>query len=678
MRHIFQRLLPRRLWLAGLPCLALLGCVQSHNKPAIDTPAEEKIPVYQLADYLSTECSDIWALQGKSTETNPLYWLRAMDCADRLMPAQSRQQARQYDDGNWQNTFKQGILLADAKITPYERRQLVARIDALSTEIPAQVRPLYQLWRDGQALQLQLAEERQRYSKLQQSSDSELDTLRQQHHVLQQQLELTTRKLENLTDIERQLSTRKPAGNFSPDTPHESEKPAPSTMRSLLMSHKPAHLLLVDDDPGLLKLLGLRLTSEGYSVVTAESGAEGLRVLNREKVDLVISDLRMDEMDGMQLFAEIQKVQPGMPVIILTAHGSIPDAVAATQQGVFSFLTKPVDKDALYQAIDDALEQSAPATDERWREAIVTRSPLMLRLLEQARLVAQSDVSVLINGQSGTGKEIFAQAIHNASPRNSKPFIAINCGALPEQLLESELFGHARGAFTGAVSNREGLFQAAEGGTLFLDEIGDMPAPLQVKLLRVLQERKVRPLGSNRDIDIDVRIISATHRDLPKAMTRGEFREDLYYRLNVVSLKIPALAERTEDIPLLANHLLRQAAERHKPFVRAFSTDAMKRLMTASWPGNVRQLVNVIEQCVALTSSPVISDALVEQALEGENTALPTFVEARNQFELNYLRKLLQITKGNVTHAARMAGRNRTEFYKLLSRHELDANDFKE
>ncbi|EEU9596237.1 two-component system response regulator GlrR [Escherichia albertii] len=444
------------------------------------------------------------------------------------------------------------------------------------------------------------------------------------------------------------------------------------------MSHKPAHLLLVDDDPGLLKLLGLRLISEGYSVVTAESGAEGLRVLNREKVDLVISDLRMDEMDGMQLFAEIQKVQPGMPVIILTAHGSIPDAVAATQQGVFSFLTKPVDKDALYQAIDDALEQSAPATDERWREAIVTRSPLMLRLLEQARLVAQSDVSVLINGQSGTGKEIFAQAIHNASPRNGKPFIAINCGALPEQLLESELFGHARGAFTGAVSNREGLFQAAEGGTLFLDEIGDMPAPLQVKLLRVLQERKVRPLGSNRDIDIDVRIISATHRDLPKAMARGEFREDLYYRLNVVSLKIPTLAERTEDIPLLANHLLRQAAERHKPFVRAFSTDAMKRLMAAAWPGNVRQLVNVIEQCVALTSSPVISDALVEQALEGENTALPTFVEARNQFELNYLRKLLQITKGNVTHAARMAGRNRTEFYKLLSRHELDANDFKE
>ncbi|CDH24432.1 two-component system response regulator GlrR [Xenorhabdus bovienii] len=440
----------------------------------------------------------------------------------------------------------------------------------------------------------------------------------------------------------------------------------------------PARLLLVDDDPGILKLLGMRLTSEGFRVTTAESGHEALRLLAKEKADLVISDLRMDEMDGMALFAEIQKQHPGMPVIILTAHGSIPDAVAATQQGVFSFLTKPVDRDALYKAIDAALELSKPAIDGQWCEQIVTRSPLMLRLLEQAKMVAQSDVSVLINGQSGTGKEVLAQAIHRVSPRVKKPFIAINCGALPEQLLESELFGHAKGAFTGAVSSREGLFLAAQGGTLFLDEIGDMPLALQVKLLRVLQERKIRPLGSNRDIDIDVRIISATHRDLPKAMQRNEFREDLYYRLNVVNMKIPALNERAEDIPLLANHLLRASAKRHKPFVRSFSTNAMKCLMAASWPGNVRQLVNVIEQCVALTTAPVISDALVMQALEGENTALPTFVEARGQFELHYLRKLLQMTKGNVTHAARMAGRNRTEFYKLLARHELDANDFKE
>lgn len=439
-----------------------------------------------------------------------------------------------------------------------------------------------------------------------------------------------------------------------------------------------ASLLLVDDDPSLLKLLGMRLSSEGFQVSTAASGEEALKLLRRERIDLVLSDLRMDEMDGMALFAEIQKHQPGMPVIILTAHGSIPDAVAATQQGVFGFLTKPVDRDALYKAIDEALAQSIPAGDDGWREHIVTRSPLMLRLLEQARMVAQSDVSLLINGQSGTGKEVLAQAIHRVSPRGGRAFIAINCGALPEQLLESELFGHAKGAFTGAVSSREGLFQAANGGTLFLDEIGDMPLSLQVKLLRVLQERKVRPLGSNHDIDVNVRIISATHRDLPKAMAKGEFREDLFYRLNVVNLKLPALHERAEDIPLLANHLLREAASRHKPFVRSFSTDAMKRLMAASWPGNVRQLVNVIEQCVALTSAPVISEALVEQALEGENTALPTFVEARNTFELHYLRKLLQITRGNVTQAARIAGRNRTEFYKLLSRHELEANDFKE
>ena len=444
------------------------------------------------------------------------------------------------------------------------------------------------------------------------------------------------------------------------------------------MVRQAAKLLLVDDDPSLLKLLGMRLRSEGYQVTTAGSGPEALRLLQKEKIELVISDLRMDEMDGLALFGEIQKRHTNLPVIILTAHGSIPDAVSATQQGVFSFLTKPVDKDALYKAIDEALAQQAPVSDDRWREAIVTRSSLMLRLLEQAHMVAQSDVSVLINGQSGTGKEMLAQAIHAASPRNGKPFVAINCGALPEQLLESELFGHAKGAFTGAVSARDGLFKTAGGGTLFLDEIGDMPQPLQVKLLRVLQERKVRPLGSDHDIEIDVRIISATHRDLPKAMEKKEFREDLFYRLNVVNLKIPALHQRTEDIPLLANHLLRQAAERHKPQIRSFSVDAMKRLMAASWPGNVRQLVNVIEQCVALSSSPVISDALVEQALSGENSALPTFAEARNQFELNYLRKLLQMTKGNVTNAARLAGRNRTEFYKLLSRHELDASDFKE
>ena len=445
---------------------------------------------------------------------------------------------------------------------------------------------------------------------------------------------------------------------------------------------KPARLLLVDDDPGLLKLLGMRLVSEGYSVVTAESGPEALRVLGREKVDLVISDLRMDEMDGLQLFSEIQKGLPGMPVIILTAHGSIPDAVAATQQGVFSFLTKPVDKDALYKAIDEALEQRSPATDEAWRQAIVTRSPLMLRLLEQAGMVAQSDVSVLINGQSGTGKEIVAQAIHNASPRHDKPFVAINCGALPEQLLESELFGHARGAFTGAVSNREGLFQAAEGGTLFLDEIGDMPVALQVKLLRVLQERKVRPLGSNRDIEINVRIISATHRDLPKAMARGEFREDLFYRLNVIHLLLPPLRERREDIALLANHFLQKFSAENQRDMIEIDPAAMSRLTAWPWPGNIRELSNVIERAVVMSTGavifaedlpapfrqPVSKGGEVKAAQPGERN----LKEEIKREERRIIMEVLEQQEGNRTRSALMLGISRRALMYKLQEYGID------
>ncbi|WP_276571226.1 two-component system response regulator GlrR [Billgrantia sulfidoxydans] len=441
-----------------------------------------------------------------------------------------------------------------------------------------------------------------------------------------------------------------------------------------------AHVLLVDDDVSLLRLLGMRLESRGYRVTTAESGAEALRKLAAERPDIVLSDLRMDEMDGLALFQAIQREVPGLPVIILTAHGSIPDAVNATQQGVFSFLTKPVDRDELFSAIDEALTHLPTGNgddSEAWRASIITRSPEMERVLEQARMVASSDVSVLITGPSGSGKELLARAIHDASPRANKPFVAINCGALPEQLLESELFGHAKGAFTGAVSDHKGLFQAAEGGTLFLDEIGDMPLPLQVKLLRALQERQIRPLGSTQSIPVNVRILSATHRDLSQAMHQGEFREDFFYRLNVVNLKLPALKDRAEDVPLLARHLVAQAAERHKPFVKGFSPEALNLLATSAWPGNVRQLVNVVEQCVALTRSPMIPEALVAQALAAEDCALPTFNDARASFERSYLVKVLKITEGNVTQAARIAGRNRTDFYKLLSRHELEPSTFK-
>jgi two-component system response regulator GlrR len=357
----------------------------------------------------------------------------------------------------------------------------------------------------------------------------------------------------------------------------------------------------------------------------------------------------------------------------MTAHGSIPEAVAATQRGVFGFLTKPLNNTELRDILSKAVHQSHIPSKDEWRQEIVTRSKGMEQLLEQAYRVAQRDVSVLITGASGTGKELLARAIHSASPRARRPFVAINCGALPEHLLESELFGHTKGAFTGAVTEHAGLFREADGGTLFLDEIGDMPLPLQVKLLRALQERQIRPVGSAKSIPIDVRVLSATHRDLKQAMAEQSFREDLYYRLNVVNLQLPSLRERAEDIPLLARHVLQQSAERHQVQVNRFSEDAMQALVTAQWPGNVRQLVNVVEQCVALTNSPVVSLALVEQALSQNRSFWPTLSEARDQFERQYLIRVLKMAEGNVTRAAELAGRNRTDLHKLLKKHDLSA-----
>jgi two-component system response regulator GlrR len=298
-------------------------------------------------------------------------------------------------------------------------------------------------------------------------------------------------------------------------------------------------------------------------------------------------------------------------------------------------------------------------------------------LLAQARRVAASDASVCIFGASGTGKELLARAIHRASPRGEAPFVAVNCGAIPEGLLESELFGHKKGSFTGAISDRRGLFQAAQGGTLFLDEIGDMPLPLQVKLLRALEERKVRLVGSHESHDIDVRVIAATHRKLEERIASGEFREDLYYRLNVVKLYIPTLAERREDIPLLANHFLSRLAERYRKERLGLSPEAMPLLVAAQWRGCVRQLWYVIVLAVALAPTEVIPESLVRQALDAGDTTLTPLDEARRAFERDYLVRILKITGGNVTKAARLAGRNRTEFYRLLERHSLEPGMFK-
>jgi two-component system response regulator GlrR len=443
-------------------------------------------------------------------------------------------------------------------------------------------------------------------------------------------------------------------------------------------------ILLVDDDPDLLKLISLRLTSAGYRVRTADSGETALATIAVERPATVITDLRMPGIDGLQLFEAIHRQHPALPVIILTAHGTIPDAVNATQRGVFGYLTKPFDSQDLLQKVAGALEVSggdAPGSEStagHWRSSIITRSPRMEGLLRQAKLVADSDASVLIFGESGTGKELLARAIHEASPRSARPFVAVNCGAIPSDLLESELFGHARGAFTGAVQSHKGLVQAADGGTLVLDEIGDMPLPLQVKLLRVLQEGEVRPVGSTQPIPVDVRMISATHRDLDSQREQGLFREDLYYRLNVVSLNLPALADRREDIPLLAGHILQRLAERYRKPPLSLAPDAMALLIAAPWPGNVRQLLNLLEQSVALATTPVIPATLVQAALKEDAAALIPFEEARKTFERDYLVRLLKITGGNVTQAAQLAKRNRTEFYKLLQRHRLEPGMFKE
>ena len=439
------------------------------------------------------------------------------------------------------------------------------------------------------------------------------------------------------------------------------------------------NLLLVDDDPGLLRLLSIRLEAEGYNVYTANSGEEAIPALRNHDIDLVVTDLRMGGMDGLELFGQIRLSFPGLPVIIISAQGTIPEAVSAAQQGVFEFLTKPVDKTKLLDAIRTALSHSgAHKTDhtENWRSHIISRSAVMEQLLNQVRQVSSLNVNVLITGDSGTGKELLAKAIHQAGQYQDGPFVPINCGALPEQLLESELFGHVKGAFTGAIKDHQGLFQSAEGGTLLLDEIGEMPVSLQVKLLRALQERQIRPIGSTQHIPVNVRVISATNIDLERAMESSQFREDLFYRLNVVNLHIPSLTERSEDIPLLAHYFLKKAdADANR--VTSFAPGAMELMVKAPWPGNVRQLENVVQQTVALSMSPVISEDLVRKALSVEESNSLSFNQARQQFEHDYLIKLLRITNGSVTEAAQLAQRNRTDFYKLLKRHQIQPALFK-
>jgi len=443
-------------------------------------------------------------------------------------------------------------------------------------------------------------------------------------------------------------------------------------------------ILLVDDETDLLRLWKLRLESKEYTVAVATSGEAALATFSAFKPDVVLTDLRMPGIDGMALFEAIRTLNKSVPVIIITAHGSIPEAVEATRQGVFSFLTKPIEGAVLLQEIAKAIEMTgggageSPENREEWRQDIISQSAIMEELLSRAKLVAETDSTVLIRGESGTGKELLAIAIHKASHYRKGPFIPVNCTAIPETLLESELFGHVKGSFTGAVKSYAGLFQSADNGTLFLDEIGDMPLHIQVKLLRVLQDRQIRPVGSPKPVPVNVRIISATHKNLEEAIRDNTFREDLFYRLNVVSLELPPLQKRKEDIPLLAEHFVATLTRKKDGQEKRFTPEAMKILVEAQWPGNVRQLYNVVEHAVALATSSLITEDLLYDAIKQHQKKILPLSEARRQFEQQYLIQLLQTTQGNVSQAARLAQRNRTDFYKLLNRHHIVPSLYKD
>jgi len=435
----------------------------------------------------------------------------------------------------------------------------------------------------------------------------------------------------------------------------------------------PANLLVVDDDPDLLQLLSMRLTAAGYRVTGVGSAEAALAHLEAVRPQLVVSDVQLPGRDGLALFDEIRARHPALPVILLTAHGTIPDAVEATARGVFTYLTKPFDGKALLDKIAQALALGAPEAhregpDEAWRAPIVSRSAVMAEVLAEAKMVAASDASVLICGESGSGKELLAQSIHRASPRAGKPFVAVNCSAIPEALLESELFGHVKGSFTGAVANHRGLFQAADGGTLFLDEIGDMPPALQVKLLRVLQERRLERLGSNDEVTVDVRVVAATKADLLALAEQGRFRADLYYRLHVAVLRVPPLRERREDIPLLFEHFVLQAAGRHDLPARQADAGMLQRLMAQDWPGNVRELRNVAERFVlGLGVDPMVEPSGADLTLQ----------QQMDRVEKVLIEQALRLHRGRLSSACEALGIGRKTLYDKIARLQIDVEPFR-
>ena len=447
------------------------------------------------------------------------------------------------------------------------------------------------------------------------------------------------------------------------------------------------HILVVDDEEGLLHLVKMRLTAMGFAVTGCTTGHEALAVAKNNRFDLAIPDLRLGSEDGLDVTEELLRIHPGLPVIILTAHGSIPNAVEAMQRGAFGYLTKPFDDKELKAKIEEGLSpQRMRGEIQRLKSLvnelygmgnIVARSPAMQRLLQQVVQVADSDATILLFGETGTGKEVFARVIHSNSRRSKGPFVALNCAAIPETLFESELFGHVRGAFTSAHGAKRGLFQSANGGTLFLDEIGEMPLSMQVKLLRAVQEREVREVGSELSTKIDVRIMAATNKDLGEAVKNGSFRNDLYYRISVVPLFIPPLRDRRDDIPLLAQHFLTASAKRANKTLRGFTPAALNRLVTHPWPGNVRELENVIEKAAVMTRQDMITPDLLPSMGTSPDSLMKPLTEAKEEFEKTYLKNVLHLTGGNISRAAQFAGRYRADFYKMLKKYGLHPSTLK-
>jgi two-component system response regulator GlrR len=461
-------------------------------------------------------------------------------------------------------------------------------------------------------------------------------------------------------------------------------------------------ILVVDDNPNLLELIRMRLESADYDVIATGEEAEAVKVIKEKFFDLCIVDLMLANGDGLALMEELRGIHPDLPTIILTAHGSIQSAVEAMRRGACSYLTKPFEPDDLLLQIDRALQNSKlnyeikrlkEIINERFDFAnIIARSGKMRAVLDVVSRIAKLDSTVHIHGESGTGKELIAKAIHLASDRKDKPFVALNCAALPESLLESELFGHEKGAFTGAVKSTRGLFTQAHGGTLFLDEIGDMPRATQSKLLRVLQERQFYPVGSEVPLEVDVRVIVATNKDLEDQVRKGLFRDDLFYRIHVIPVNLPPLRERKDDIVPLLEHFLKKYNEHMKKEVRGLTPEALRKVMLHDWPGNVRELENTIEYAVAMTQSDTVTEDYILQGkslttertgsflpdrVEESSSGLRPLKDARDAFERDYLVQVLSMTEGNVSQAAKLAGKYRADFYDLLKKHDLKAHEFK-